>query len=79
MNIDYIGIMASIMAVCAVFVTVTPVIDRFRDRRLNKLEKKTKSLISQMEKHEEEIQMQKKSLENIQNVYLNLFKTNKKQ
>jgi hypothetical protein len=78
MKIDYIGIIGiivSLMAVCAVFITVTPLIDRLRDRRLTKLERRTKSLMNQIEKHEREIQIQKISLENIQNIYLNLLKS----
>jgi hypothetical protein len=79
MSVDYISIitiMVSIMAACAVFITVTPVIDRLRDRRLKKIENKMKNLIRQIEVHEKEIQIQKIELNDIRKTYLYQFEKN---
>ncbi|MDR1458716.1 MAG: hypothetical protein LBI60_00655 [Bacteroidales bacterium] len=63
MGLDYIGIIVTAMSVCALFVTLTPIIDRLRDRRIRELERKTKRLLEQLESYEKRLQVQEKSLE----------------
>jgi peptidoglycan hydrolase CwlO-like protein len=72
MCVDYVGIVVALMGVCAIFVTVSPVIstifnDKF-EKKFKKQEDKINALIEKVEKHEKEIETQKESIENINNI-----------
>jgi hypothetical protein len=62
-----ITIAVGLMAVCAVFVTVTPIISEARDRRIRRQEKKIKEMIREMENIKQESLSQRRVLENVEN------------
>jgi predicted RNase H-like nuclease (RuvC/YqgF family) len=56
------------MGICALFVTLSPVIDRLRDRRLSKQEKKIKLL-------EKKLETQQKTMDAIKREFLEQFES----
>jgi uncharacterized membrane-anchored protein YhcB (DUF1043 family) len=74
MTTTIVSILVSIMAVCALFVTVTPVIDRLRDSKIRQQEQKIKKLINEVEMLKKEMQSQKDTLSNVQNELVSIFK-----
>lgn len=72
---DYvISILVGIMAICAVFITVPPVIDRFRDRKIKQQERKIKNLIAEMEELNKRIELQENNSEEMLKLFSEEFK-----